>query len=66
MDEADDPEHFLQMLRHLDMNDRIVFATDYPHWDFDAPDRALPRTVRGRLRDGIMRGNAASLFRFDA
>jgi predicted TIM-barrel fold metal-dependent hydrolase len=66
MDEADDPEHFMQMLRHLDMDGRIVFATDYPHWDFDAPDRALPRTVQGTLRDGIMRGNAASLFRFGA
>ena len=45
------------------MTDHILFATDYPHWDFDAPDRALPRAVPQPVRDAIMRANAHALYR---
>ena len=30
------------------MDDRIMFSTDYPHWDFDSPDAALPVRLDGR------------------
>jgi len=44
MEEPHKPEHFVQLLRHGNLADRLIFATDYPHWDFDAPDQALPKT----------------------
>ena len=50
----------------MGMNDRIMFATDYPHWDFDAPDRALPPVVGGELREAIIAGNAHRCYRLDA
>jgi predicted TIM-barrel fold metal-dependent hydrolase len=65
----DEPPHhqdFLDMLGQLGMNDRIMFSSDYPHWDFDAPDRALPPVVRGELREAIMAGNAHRCYRLDA
>ena len=44
MEEPHKPEQFVQLLRHGNLADRLMFATDYPHWDFDAPTEALPKT----------------------
>jgi uncharacterized protein len=44
----------------------MMFATDYPHWDFDDPKRAVPRGLSSEARDRIMFGNACELFRLPA
>lgn len=44
--------------------DRILFASDYPHWDFDDPVRAIPATLGEECRDAIYFGNAQKLFGF--
>ena len=49
----------------MDMNDKLIFATDYPHWDFDAPDRALPNFLAPELRKQILSDNARNLYAFD-
>jgi hypothetical protein len=53
---------FMEMLDELDMDDRLMFATDYPHWDFDAPDRAFPRSVSDERRRKFLGTNAARLY----
>ncbi|RSN39075.1 amidohydrolase [Amycolatopsis sp. WAC 04197] len=49
-------------VRHTGMADRILFASDYPHWDFDSPEHSL-RGLPKALREKIFHRNAAGLYR---
>ncbi|MEM8626828.1 MAG: amidohydrolase family protein [Pseudomonadota bacterium] len=46
-------------------DDLLVFATDYPHFDFDDPNAAIPRSLPETLREKILWRNAAELYGFD-
>ena len=65
MEEPPKNEFFHQMLEHVDMDDRLMFATDYPHWDFDSPDQALPNSLDKDLKRDIMAENARTLYGLD-
>ncbi len=65
MEEPPKREYFEQMLEQMDMNDKLMFATDYPHWDFDSPERALPSYLKPELRRMILGENARKLYDFD-
>ena len=43
--------------------DRILFASDYPHWDFDNPDTAITVRLTEPQRQAIMRDNALAVYR---
>jgi len=62
IEEPAKPRHFGQLLEQLNMNDRLMFATDYPHWDFDAPDAAIPSSIGGDLLRDILAENAKKLY----
>ncbi len=62
MEEPTRPAAFHELLDHLDMTDHLMFATDYPHWDFDAPDTALPVKLPPEIEAKIMAGNAKALY----
>lgn len=66
IDEPPRAEDFVALLEQMGMNDKIMFATDYPHWDFDAPDRTLPRVLGPELREAILSRNAHGLYRLTA
>jgi predicted TIM-barrel fold metal-dependent hydrolase len=42
--------------------DRLLFATDYPHWDFDNPATALPIAVDDPERQMLFRDNAMAVY----
>ncbi|MEM7669049.1 MAG: amidohydrolase family protein [Pseudomonadota bacterium] len=57
-----------QLMKVIDLigtEDLLVFATDYPHFDFDDPDAAIPRSLPEGLRQKILWKNAADLYGFD-
>ena len=64
IEEPPEPGQFLEMIAHLDMDDRLLFSTDYPHWDFDSPDTALPSVLPPGLREKVRRDNARALYGF--
>ncbi|MBV9170798.1 MAG: amidohydrolase [Chloroflexi bacterium] len=63
MEEPNRPRYFLQLLEHFGPSiDRLVFATDYPHWDADDPDEALPVKLPADLQRKLYFENAARLY----
>ena len=62
MEEPENPEDLRKILDWIGW-ERIVFATDYPHWDFDDPDRAFPCRLSEAERRMIFRGNAEAIYR---
>lgn len=63
IEEPDNPEHLAQTIAHMGSDDMLMFATDYPHWDFDAPDMALqPLRLEPELERKIFAKNAAAWY----
>jgi len=61
VEEPDRPEQLVQVFDRIGP-DRLLFATDYPHWDYDDPARAFPAPLPDRLRDRVYRANAVALY----
>ena len=62
MEEPDDRSQVLDMMDWIGW-DRLLFASDYPHWDFDDPFQAFPKAVpRERVRQ-ILSANGRAVYR---
>jgi uncharacterized protein len=64
MEEPANPKHLLQVIEHLGSDDMLMFSTDYPHWDYDDPDRAFPVRLPPALKQKIFSENARALYAF--
>jgi uncharacterized protein len=64
IEEPPQPRHFDQMLAHLGAERHLLFATDYPHWDFDSPSHALPGHLSAARKRAIQHDNACRLYGF--
>jgi predicted TIM-barrel fold metal-dependent hydrolase len=64
MEETEDPTHVLDAMRWIGF-DRILFASDYPHWDFDDPVMAIPPSLGEEHRRMVFAGNARALYGLD-
>src|SRR5207248_2420177 len=61
MEDPEQRDHLFQLIDWIGW-DRLLFATDYPHWDYDDPSRALPAGVSDANRDAFYLGNARKLY----
>jgi uncharacterized protein len=57
------PKEFMNIIDMMGSEDMIMYASDYPHWDFDPPERTIPTGVPQTLRDKILFGNARDFYR---
>jgi predicted TIM-barrel fold metal-dependent hydrolase len=62
MEEPSDPAHLRKTLEWIGF-DRLVLATDYPHWDFDDPRHAFKCELSEAERHQIFRGNGEAIYR---
>lgn len=54
-------EHLLQIFDMIDAENMLMFASDYPHWDFDEPS-VLPQRLPEAVKRKILHDNAAAFF----
>jgi predicted TIM-barrel fold metal-dependent hydrolase len=64
MDEPDNPVHLAEMVEEF-CADNVLYASDYPHFDFDDPDTVFPRSFSEELRTKILRTNGKRFFQLD-
>ncbi|MDA8052307.1 MAG: amidohydrolase family protein [Rhodospirillales bacterium] len=62
MEEPEHRWHFRDIVEWIG-TDRLLFASDYPHWDFDDPAQAFPVALSPEVRESIAFANAARLYR---
>ena len=65
IEEPPNPGHLMDIMDMIGCDEFLLFATDYPHWDFDAPDRSIPAGLSHDLRRRIMSTNAADYYDFE-
>lgn len=62
------PEQFDEvygMFERHGFGDRLMFSSDYPHWDMDSPFESLPRGLAVDTKRRILETNAQSLYQLD-
>jgi len=62
MEEPDPRGHLLDTIEWIGW-DRLLFATDYPHWDYDDPATCLPLKLTDEQCELFFIGNAREVYR---
>jgi predicted TIM-barrel fold metal-dependent hydrolase len=67
MEIPDDLSILEATFKMINAENRLVWSSDYPHWDFDLPSSVydLP-FLKEQSKRNILGGNAARLFKLDS
>jgi predicted TIM-barrel fold metal-dependent hydrolase len=66
LEEPDVPAHLVETMMHFGGEDRVLFASDWPHHDFDHPRGLARLPLTPEQRRKIMSENAVKLFKLPA
>lgn len=66
MEEPPNPRHLLRTIEQIGADDKLMFSTDYPHWDFDHPNKAFPVKLPPELKAKIFSENARQAYQLDS
>jgi predicted TIM-barrel fold metal-dependent hydrolase len=61
MEEPAKPMQLIDLFERIGW-DRILFSTDYPHWDFDDPRKAFRAPLTEAQRQQLLFGNARKVY----
>jgi predicted TIM-barrel fold metal-dependent hydrolase len=64
LDEPDRPQQLVETIGQLGSEAMLMFATNYPHRQFDAEEGVLPSGLRPEVERRILAGNAHDTYRF--
>jgi uncharacterized protein len=62
IEEPERPSDYMRLLELIGNFDSVVFASDWPHHDFDHPSKILSYPLPAEVKNKIMYENAARLF----
>ncbi|HWL05613.1 MAG TPA: amidohydrolase family protein [Xanthobacteraceae bacterium] len=65
VEEPEKPEDLARLMEWIGY-DRLMFSSDYPHWDFDDPAYAFKHRMTDEQKQKLFAGNATRLFRLGA
>jgi len=65
IEEPHQAKHLLQMFEMVRADQMLMYASDFPHWDFDEPSK-LPRSLDDATRQRILHDNAAEFLNLPA
>jgi uncharacterized protein len=63
IDEPDEAKHLRSLIEWVGV-DRLLFSSDYPHWDFDDPRFAFKTPLTETERRKIFSSNARAVYKF--
>jgi uncharacterized protein len=62
LDHPGEPGQLREVLEQLPAPEGLLFASDYPHWQFDAPEEALPAGLPAEWDRKVRLENAEALY----